>query len=266
MIGLTPLLLAVVSYRLAPESPRFLLAHGRRAEAESVLASIERRYGLRLELPEQRRARRRSNPFSSLAELWGPSLRRRTITLWLTWFVMVASYNGPFIWLPSILAGSGIDDARAARIALFAALWMIPASIVSVLSIDQLGRRRLLLPALGIATIGMLTLAFARSDLLVIVGGAGVAGGLLAGWPVILGYTAELYPTRMRATASGWAGAFARTGGIISPLLLGQLIRSWGSGLTLALSVFAALLALATLLVLFEGQETSGRALEELSS
>jgi hypothetical protein len=48
-------------------------------------------------------------------------------------------------------------------------------------------------------------------------------------------------------------------------LLLALLIQSGGSGLTVALEVFAALLIIAALLVAVAGRETSGRTLEELS-
>jgi MFS transporter, putative metabolite:H+ symporter len=87
----------------------------------------------------------------------------------------------------------------------------------------------------------------------------------MAAWPIILGYTAELYPTRVRATAAGWAGVVSRSGGVAAPLLLGFLLSSWDGGVGLALGVFGVMLALAALLVAFQGEETRGRTLEELS-
>ena len=157
------------------------------------------------------------------------------------------------------------SDAEAARLSFIVSLWMVPASVIALLFIERLGRRPLLLVSLGVSAGGMIILALASSSLAVILGGGAVTGGLQSAWPVVLGYSAELYPTRLRATAAGWAGAFARAGGIVAPLLLALLIQSRGSGLTVALEVFAALLIIAALLVAVAGRETSGRTLEELS-
>jgi len=264
-LGLLPLVTALLAWKLTPESPRYLLAHGRRAEAQALRGALEQRYGVRLSLPEQQQAKRRASPLDSLRELWGPRLRSRTATLWLTWFVMVAAFNGPIIWLPAMLAASGGSDALAARSSLLIALFMLPGGLLSVLLIDRAGRRPLLLASLGVAALGTFGLAPAGPDLVIILSGGALAGGLLAAWPIMLGYTAELYPTRMRATAAGWAGAVSRSGGIIAPLLLGALLRTWDSSLTFALAVFGGLLLLVVALVALLGEETSGRTLEELS-
>jgi MFS transporter, putative metabolite:H+ symporter len=264
-LGTLSIVLALLSWKLTPESPRFLLAHGRRAEAEALVQTLEARYGVRLGLPEQQQAEGRLNPLRDLAELWGPVFRRRTVTLWLTWFVMVAAFNGPIIWLPAILSGAGGNEALAARSSLIIGLFMVPASLVAVLLIERAGRRRLLMLSLGVAALGSLGLAVGGSELAIILGGGALAGGTLAAWPIILGYTTELYPTRVRATAAGWAGVVSRSGGVAAPLLMGVLLASWGGSLTLALGSFGVMLALAVALVAILGEETRGRTLEELS-
>lgn len=263
-LGAAPVLLSIVGLRLTPESPRFLLAHGRRAEAEALVRELEARYGVHVPLPSQQRATRQ-HPLESVRELLGPKFRRRTISLWVTWFVMVAGFNGPVIWLPAILAGAGGSDALAARLSLLVGLWMLPAVLVVLVLIDRVGRRPLMLVALAVASAGTFILALSRGDVAVVIGGGALAGGLLAAWPIVLGYSAELYPTRIRATAAGWAGAVSRSGGVVAPLLLGILLNSWGGGLGLALGVFAVLLALAVVLFWALGEETRGRTLEELS-
>ena len=47
--------------------------------------------------------------------------------------------------------------------------------------------------------------------------------------------------------------------------MLGLLMRSWTAGRGLALSIFAGALVIAILIVLFLGEETAGRPLEEVA-
>jgi putative MFS transporter len=63
----------------------------------------------------------------------------------------------------------------------------------------------------------------------------------------------------------GWASAAGRTGAILSPVLLGLLLKSWTGGRSLALNVFACALVVAVLIVVFLGEETAGRSLEEVA-
>ena len=82
---------------------------------------------------------------------------------------------------------------------------------------------------------------------------------------MILTYAAELYPTRIRATAAGWASGVGRTGAILAPVLLGVLLHSWTGGRGLALSLVACALVTAVLIVVFLGEETVGRSLEDVA-
>src|SRR6516164_624139 len=50
LIGLLPVGLALVGPRLIPESPRYLLAHGRRHDAEELARMLAERYGVAPEL------------------------------------------------------------------------------------------------------------------------------------------------------------------------------------------------------------------------
>lgn len=264
-IGGTSVVLALLSWKMTPESPRFLLAYGRQAEAEALVADLERRYGVRMPLPRQQPADERSSALRDLLELWSPLFRRRTLTLWLTWLIMVAAFNGPVNWLPALLSVSSGDEALAARLSLIAALFMLPAGLLCVLLIDRAGRRPLMIISLAVAAIGTFGLMASDSALVVVLAGGLLAAGLLAAWPVVLLYSAELYPTRLRGTAAGWASAVSRLGGIAAPLLLGSLLNSSLGGLNLALAIFAAMLILAGALVIVFGEETTGRTLEELS-
>jgi MFS transporter, putative metabolite:H+ symporter len=262
LIGTLPIVLAVIAFALVPESPRYLLAHGRRAEAEALARMLADQFGTRPELPVQEQVGVVSLR-AHLRELWGPRFRQRSLMIWAVWFVMIAAYNGPIVVLPAILAGEGFPDAP--RAALLISVVMGLPVLAATLLIDRVGRKPVIVSALGAGAIGAVGVGAAHSEAGLIVAAIAMAGGVLAAWPVILSYAAELYPTRIRATAVGWASAAGRTGAIVSPALLGALMTSWTSGRTFALNVFACALVIAALIVVFLGEETAGRSLEDVA-
>jgi putative MFS transporter len=261
-IGALPFALALAGPRLIPESPRFLLAHGRRREAEALVADLKRRYGVALDLPDQEQASRVSM-LAHLRELWGPRFRRRTFLLWTVWFTMIGAFQGPIIWIPAMLQASAAW--RPAEASVLVALMMLPPTIAATFTLDRYGRKPVIVAALGLAAAGAMVVAVAPTEAAFVLGGGALAGGVLAAWPVILAYASEMYPTRIRATATGWASAAGRAAGIAAPLLLAALMRTWTSGRLEALTVVAAALVAAVGIVLVLGEETAGRGLEEIA-
>lgn len=261
-IGAVPLALAVAGPRLIPESPRFLLAHGRRGEAEALAAALGERYGVALDLPDQEPASPASMA-AHLRELWSPRFRRRSFLLWSVWFVMIGAFQGPIIWIPAMLGAAGAW--RPAEASVLVALMMVPATVATTFTLDRVGRKPVIVAALGVAAAGAVVVAVARSEAALVLGAGALAGGVLASWPVILAYAAEMYPTRIRATATGWASAAGRAAGIAAPLLLAALMHTWTTGRFQALSVVAASLVAAIGIVIVFGEETVGRRLEEVA-
>ena len=259
-IGALPFVLALVGPRLIPESPRFLLAHGRREEAEALAAALGRRYGVAVDLPDQEQASPASMA-AHLRELWSPRFRRRSFLLWTVWFVMIGAFQGPIIWIPAMLQAAGAW--RPAEASVLVALMMLPATVATTFTLDRFGRKPVLIAALGVAALGAVVVAVAPTEAAFVLGGGALAGGVLASWPVILAYSAEMYPTRIRATATGWGSAAGRGAGIVAPLLLAALMRTWTGGRLAALSVVAAALVVAVGIVVVLGEETAGRGLEQ---
>lgn len=262
LVGLLPIVLAVIGPWLIPESPRYLLAHGRRREAEALARHLSERFGGTPDLPAQEQAGRVSI-LAHLAELWTPRFRRRSFVIWAVWFVMISSYNGPIIWLPALLAAAGFPNP--AQASLFVSVVMGLPVVAATLLIDRVGRKPVIICGLLMGAVGAAGVGVARSEPTVVAAAIIMAGGVLASWPVILSYAAELYPTRIRATATGWASAAGRTGAILAPVMLGSVMRSWTSGRELALNVFAGALVIAALIVWVLGEETAGRPLEEVA-
>jgi putative MFS transporter len=182
--------------------------------------------------------------------------------VWTVWWIMIGSYNGPVSWLPTMLQASGA--AHAERVALLFSCAMIVPTTIATLLVDRAGRKPVIVGALVLGAVGAAVLAVARGETMLVLGGILMGGGVLAAWPVILSFAAELYPTRIRATATGWASAAGRTAGILSPALLGLLIGSWSGGHG-AIGIYVVALAAAAVIVLVLGEETTGRSLEDIA-
>jgi putative MFS transporter len=76
-------------------------------------------------------------------------------------------------------------------------------------------------------------------------------------------YSAELYPTRLRAVGTGFGSAWLRAGSSIGPILVGTIVADLG--IQYVFAAFAAVALAGGLVTLLFAIETKGRVLEELS-
>ena len=76
-------------------------------------------------------------------------------------------------------------------------------------------------------------------------------------------YTPENFPTRVRGTGVGFAGAVGRSGGMLGPTIMGIVYSK--AGLIWALNINMAVLIVAAIIVLSLGRETRGKTLEQIS-
>jgi MFS transporter, putative metabolite:H+ symporter len=76
-------------------------------------------------------------------------------------------------------------------------------------------------------------------------------------------YSAELYPTRLRALGTGLGSAWLRLGSSAGPIIVGWLMAS--AGIQYVFAAFAAILVVGAVVTAVFGIETKGRILEELS-
>jgi putative MFS transporter len=96
-----PALIGIWLRLWVPESPLYLLRRGQQQDLKSVLNAILKTNG-KAELPADAIiAAPASEPNPGI---FTPSLRRRTFSILLVWFLVSISYYGIFTWLPARLA------------------------------------------------------------------------------------------------------------------------------------------------------------------
>lgn len=110
---------------------------------------------------------------------------------------------------------------------------------------------------------GFLPQIAAKPVLLVLVGGVVFFFGvtLLGIFPP---YSAEVYPTEVRSTGSGWSAGFSRIGSFIGPLFGGVLLNL-GISAQIELIIFGAPLLVGALVMLLYGVQTHEQSLEQIS-
>ncbi|HVZ65656.1 MAG TPA: MFS transporter [Lacunisphaera sp.] len=264
LVGAVPgLVIATLVARL-PESPRWLMARGRSADAERVVAGLEASTEQRVAAPA---APPGPGPGARTGwrELFSPFYRRRTLVVWGLWFGTYLVANGLNNWLPTLYRSVyGLDLAAALRAASMTNVVQVAITLACALLVDRLGRRSWALACYAAAAGLFVALGAGGAGSVLMVGLlATLAYGLLSSVNVLLYlYTPEIYPTRSRALGTGLATACLRLGSSAGPALIGALVA--GGRLAWVFLVFAGICG-ACLLLATRMIETSGRALEEIA-
>ncbi|BAE86539.1 hypothetical protein DSY4750 [Desulfitobacterium hafniense Y51] len=140
----------------------------------------------------------------------------------------------------------------------------IPGFFSAAYFIEKNGRK----PTLIVVLIGCAVFAYlygTASSLQTLIGfGLGMQFFLFAMWSSLYAYTPELYPTRARATGTGFASSVGRFGSLLGPYIVAVVLPTLGNSGVFALG--AACFIAAALSVAILGEETKGRVLEEISA
>ena len=84
-------------------------------------------------------------------------------------------------------------------------------------------------------------------------------------WGMAYSVSSELYPTRMRGLATGWAAGVGRLGGVPAPIFVGLILQQGGS-LTLVFSMIALAPFFTIIVISTLKMDTTGKSLEAISS
>ncbi|WP_395456453.1 MFS transporter [Azospirillum melinis] len=267
LVGLVPAAILIPFRFFMRESPRWLASRGRYEEADRIVSQLEASAvasGHSLEPPKPVATRAKAG--SNWRELFSSFYRRRTFTIWAMWFCSYLVANGMITWLPTLYRQTfNLPLETSLLYGLLTSVAGVVASVACALLIDKVGRKRWYMIAFFAAPLPLLALAFlgATSPLEVLVL-AGLAYAILQTITFSLYlYSAELYPTRMRALGTGLGSAWLRLGSSTGPILVGVLMGS--AGVQYVFATFAAVSLIGAVVTALFAIETNGRVLEELS-
>ncbi|NVO86898.1 MFS transporter [Lactobacillus rhamnosus] len=193
----------------------------------------------------------------TLTTLWRPPYVRSTLMLWIVWFMVVFSYYGMFLWLPSVMVLKGFSLINSFGYVLIMTLAQLPGYFVAAWLIEKWGRKTVLsLFLLGTAG-SALGFGMATSLPMLLTAGMLLSFFNLGAWGALYAYSPEQYPTIVRSSGSGMAAGIGRIGGIVGPLLVGHLLgANWS--VTGIFGIFTASILIAIVAIIFLGKETMG--------
>jgi putative MFS transporter len=266
LLGLPTGVMLVVLNRWIPESPRFLLQHGRDEEAEIVM----RRFGAAIVPDDEPELARVEGDVKSS---WRQLVERHFIGLSAVVGVFGLGIGlvtfGFQLWIPSNLRSLGFDEVTADRILRDSALFGFPATFLIAWMYGFWSSRKTLI-VLGAVT--------AVSLAGFVVFGNGVAHdrtllyallvvpitGISSVQAVLVAYASEVYPTRVRGRATGLAAGATKLGGVLIIALVVLAIAP--PSLATTALIGAAPMGLGAIAVVLFGVETHGKRLEEITA
>ncbi|MDV6014721.1 MFS transporter [Haloechinothrix sp. LS1_15] len=210
LIGAPTGLLLLAVCRFVPESPRFLLLHGKHEQALSIL----HRFGMRLAPATH------PDPGGSASTLLlAPRLRAATAALLTCGIAWGLANFGFLVWLPQALTTSGVAIGTVTTTLAQSALVSLPGVIAVAWLYARWGNHRTVtaaaaLTALTLLAFAALTPAIIGSTTVLLISTVLLLLAIYALHAAIIPYSAELFPTAIRARGTALVAGATKLGGI----------------------------------------------------
>ena len=265
LIGIPISVVLVLLNRWIPESPRFLLQHGREGEARAVM----KRYGAEVVEVDESELAVETTVHSHYGQLFRRPFTGLTAVLVMLALGIGAVQYGFQQWIPSNLQKLGYNEVNASKILRDSALIGFPLNFPIALLYGFWSSRK---------TISIMAATTASALLGFVIAGNRVADnsallhvllivpiwGISSLTAVTAAYASEIYPTRIRARGTGLAAAGTKIGGVLILAAVAAALAPPSITLTALLGAVPVIVAI--VLLVFFGVETRKKGLEQITA
>ncbi|KAI5775196.1 SVOPL protein [Gulo gulo luscus] len=289
-IASIPGIILILAFKFIPESARFNVSTGNTQAALATLQHIAKMN--RSVMPEGKLVEPILEKRGRFADLLDAKYLRTTLQIWVIWLGISFAYYGVILASAELLernlvCGSGAETESQSEVALtlpdteeshspchchmfapsdyrtmiISTAGEIALNPLNILGINFLGRRLSLSITMGCTALFFLLLNICTSS-------AGLIGFLFmlralvaANFNTIYIYTAEVYPTMMRALGLGTSGSLCRIGAMVAPFISQVLMNASLLG---ALCLFSSVCVVCAISAFTLPIETKGRALQQI--
>ncbi len=275
-----PCVAFLIGIMLVPESPRFLIAAGRRDEALHVFQRISAEPdSLVRQVEESLRGEHRPRMSDIIDKQTGRVAKLVWVGIGLAAFQQFVGINIIFYFGEVLWRVAGATEESALRINLLSGFINIVATLLAIALIDRWGRKPLLISgAIGMAvTLGAMAVIFASASTgpdgkPVLEKGPAIAAIVAANlyiiafgisWgPVVWVLLGEMFPNRMRGAALALSGASNWIANFLVTVTFLPLAKY--AGLVTAYGLYAASAVIGFIFVARLVRETKGKTLEDM--
>lgn len=242
-----------------PESPRWLASQGRYDEALTILQKYVNPNATLKDIEGDKAV-----VSSSMAEVFSKRYRKRVMFMSVMWICQVIPYFAVFTFLPTILQNLALGNPTYET--LLINVFLLIGSILGLYIVNKLSRRTFTILSFVFLTLSTLGISLSSGASITFIIICFSVFALVSAASAVLDvvYPTELFPTEIRATATGVCVSASRIGAAIGTFLMPIGMMYWGTN---AIIMIAALICAIGLLVsIFYAPETRGLSLTEAAS
>ncbi|XP_033213433.1 solute carrier family 22 member 3-like isoform X2 [Belonocnema kinseyi] len=226
-----PSIFLISYYWVIPESPRWLLAVGKNAEATEVLRKAAKKNGISLDkvtatidIHEKQivqNQRQKKNKYNMTHLFRTPNMRLRSICVCANWFVCGMCFFGLAQYMGQLDGNIFVNVTASAAIEL-------PGTILVLLLISHVSRLKILIGGHLLSGISLLLITIVpHATAKFCLANLGIVGVTMS-FPTVYLYSSEIYPTVLRNIGVGLGSVCARLGSIIAPYIATMgTVRIW---------------------------------------
>ncbi len=188
----------------------------------------------------------------SIADLFKPGLLTTTVLITFVYFAHITSFYFIIKWVPKIVVDMGFEPRAAAGVLIWANVGGAVGGAIFGLIATRLGLKALTLCVLLATSVMIVWFGHGSADLATLKTTLAITGlftnSAIAGLYLLF---AQVFPTHVRATGTGFAIGVGRGGAVLAPVAAGYLFHAGFALQTVALAMASgSLLAAVALLAL----------------